>query len=368
MKIAYDSEIFTMQRYGGISRYFVKLAEQLAHLEQEVKIFAPLHQNQYLATVPKLFVSGRGIDKFPRKTGRVIQYANSIIAKRQIINWKPDIIHQTYYSGSKFREKKSPVVITVYDMVHELFPDFMGENNKTSRNKKIAIKNADHIICISESTKRDVIELLNICESKISVVHLGVDTPNLSTTNLHTSLASSDQPYILYVGARGGYKNFKGLLKAVAQTPKLKNDFRIIAFGGGALSRNEREEVESCGLDDCRVLHVSGDDSLLQTYYENASAFVYPSLYEGFGLPPLEAMSAGCPVVSSNTSSMPEVISDAAEFFNPEDIECFAQALEAVVYSEERRADLVVRGYKRVQALSWDKCAQQTLNVYEKLR
>lgn len=368
MKIAYDSEIFTMQRYGGISRYFVKLAEQLAHLEQEVKIFAPLHQNQYLATVPKLFVSGRSIDKFPRKTGRVIQYANSIVANRQIINWNPDIIHQTYYSEATFRLKKYSVVVTVYDMIHELFPDLMGKNDKTSRNKKIAIKNADHIICISESTKRDVIELMNICESKISVVHLGVDAPNLSATMLHTSLVSSDQPYILYVGARGGYKNFKGLLKAVAQNPKLKNDFRIIAFGGGEFSRYELEEIESCGLDVCQVLHVSGDDSLLQTYYENASAFVYPSLYEGFGLPPLEAMSAGCPVVSSNTSSMPEVIGDAAEFFNPEDIECFSQAVEAVVYSEVRRADLIARGYKRVQALSWNECAQQTINVYEKLR
>lgn len=368
MKIAYDYEIFTMQRYGGISRYFVKLAEHLGHLEQETKIFAPLHQNKYLASVPKPFVSGRSVNEFPRKTGRVIKYANSIIANRQIINWKPDILHQTYFSGSKFREKKCPVVITVHDMIDELFPDFMGINTKTSRDKKIAIKNADHIICISENTKRDVIELLNICESKISVVHHGVDTPNISTTILHTSLASSDQPYILYVGARGGYKNFKGLLKAVAQSPKLKNDFRIIAFGGGALSRHEREEVENCGLDDCQVLHVSGDDSLLKTYYENASVFCYPSLYEGFGMPPLEAMSAGCPVVSSNTSSMPEVISDAAEFFNPEDIECFAQAIEAVVYSAERRADLVARGYMRVHALSWNKCAQQTLNVYEKLR
>lgn len=368
MKIAYDHQIFTTQRYGGISRYFVKLAEHLERLEQEVNIFAPLHQNQYLSDLPKSMVTGHGIDRFPRKTSRAISCINSAIVHMQVANWRPDIIHPTNYDWQKFRGGKSPVVITVHDMIHELFPDFMGANNKTSRDKKIAIKNADHIICISENTKRDVIELLNVCESKISVVHEGVDTPNPPTTTLHTSLASSEQPYILFVGSRGGYKNFKGLLKAVAQTPKLKNNFRIIAFGGGKLSRHEREEVESFGLDNCRVLHVSGDDSLLQTYYENASAFVYPSLYEGFGLPPLEAMSAGCPVVSSNTSSMPEVIGDAAEFFNPEDIECFAQALEAVVYSEERRADLVVRGYRRVQALSWNKCAQKTLNVYQGLR
>jgi glycosyltransferase involved in cell wall biosynthesis len=252
-------------------------------------------------------------------------------------------------------------------MIHELFPDFMGANSKTARDKKIAVKNADHIICISESTKRDAIELLNICESKVSVVHLGVDTFRESATNSHVDPTPNYHPYILYVGERGGYKNFSCLLKVVAQTAKLKRDFQIIAFGGGAFSRHEHKEIHALGLTDRHVINISCNDSLLQMYYKNASAFVYPSLYEGFGLPPLEAMSAGCPVISSNTSSMPEIISDAAEFFNPEDIECFAQALEAVVYSEERRADLVVRGYKRVQALSWNKCAQQTLNVYEKL-
>ena len=367
MKIAYDHQTFSLQRYGGISRYFVKLAEQLDQLEQEVNIFAPLHQNQYLSDLPKSMVTGHGIDRFPRKTTRAIRYANRTIAHMQMVRWKPDIIHQTYYGGLNLKSSKTPVVVTVYDMIHELFPESMRVTDRTARAKKAAIKNADHVICISENTKRDMLEILDVCESKVSVVHLGIDN-YFSDANFCAASVSEYQPYILYVGSRGGYKNFSSLLKAFARTPKLKKEFKLVTFGGGKFSRHELDEIQSLGLNDSQILPVSGDDSLLQTYYENASAFVYPSLYEGFGLPPLEAMSAGCPVVSSNTSSMPEVISDAAEFFNPEDIECFAQALEAVVYSEERRADLVVRGYKRVRALSWNKCAQQTLNVYEKLR
>lgn len=363
MKIAYDHQIFTKQKYGGISRYFAELTKNLIRLEQDVRVFAPLHQNEYLANFANTVTSGRHINRYPSKTSRLIQYTNSVVAHRQISNWRPDIIHKTYYGSIRSQKTQSAIVITVHDMIHELFFDCAKVDKKTIRDKKLAIKNADHIICISEKTKSDLIELMNTSESKISVVHHGVTPTPVSSLKKF----EIPQPYILYVGARGGYKNFHRMLKAVAQTPKLKDNFKVIAFGGGPFTKIEREEIRITGMGDSRVIQVSGDDALLEAYYRCASVFVYPSLYEGFGLPPLEAMAAGCPVISSNMSSMPEVISDAAEFFDPQSVDSISHALEAVLYSEERRTDLINKGYIRVQNFSWEKCAEKTLRVYKNL-
>lgn len=121
-------------------------------------------------------------------------------------------------------------------------------------------------------------------------------------------------------------------------------------------------------LPDNHFIHVPGDDKTLANLYTHASAFVYPSLYEGFGIPPLEAMSFNCPVVCSNTSSIPEVVADAGEYFNPYELESIADALERVLLSQVRTKELVVRGKERVNYFSWDTCAEQTQLVYKSLQ
>ena len=144
-------------------------------------------------------------------------------------------------------------------------------------------------------------------------------------------------------------------------------DFIIVAFGGGSFSSSEIQLLKTLGIQEGQIIHVSGDDAKLANYYYNASAFIFPSLYEGFGLRVLEAMSLDCPVISSNTSSMPEVIGDAAEYFDPKSEEQIVHAIENVVFSETRRKELIMKGRKRHKRFTWKKCADETFEVYKQL-
>jgi glycosyltransferase involved in cell wall biosynthesis len=169
------------------------------------------------------------------------------------------------------------------------------------------------------------------------------------------------------VGRREGYKNFGGLLAAVARSPQLQKTFRIVAFGGSPFARSELQEIHSYGFAAGRVVHAQGGDVTLAALYKSAAALVYPSLYEGFGLPPLEAMSYGCPVCVSDTSSIPEVVGEAGEYFNPNEPDDIAHAIERAVFNSERRRLLAEMGRKRAAEFSWTKCAAQTAQVYRYL-
>jgi len=366
MRIAFDYQIFVWQSYGGISRYFTRLAQGLLDLEQQVEIFAPLHRNSYLSALPQGIVNGRYINQFPPKTTRFFFAYNHLVSRYKIAKWKPDVVHETYYSRVGTAPKHCQTVITVYDMIHELFSHEFPAHDNTPEVKRRAIERADHVICISENTKQDLMRLHGTPASKISVVHLGFD--HFGKESEETLISTyGEKPFLLYVGQRGGYKNFSGFLKSVASSQRLLADFAIIAFGGGGFSAAESALIASLGFVENQVRQVSGDDALLGNYYRTASAFVYPSLYEGFGIPPLEAMAHHCPVISSNTSSMPEVIGIAAEFFNPSELEDMRRAIEDTVYSDSRVDDLRKNGLIRLAAFSWDKCTQKTLSIYRAL-
>jgi glycosyltransferase involved in cell wall biosynthesis len=169
------------------------------------------------------------------------------------------------------------------------------------------------------------------------------------------------------VGSRNGHKNFIKLLSSFASSEKLRSDFDLIAFGGGGFNVNETKLIGELGFRTGQVRQMGGDDSMLAMFYRQATAFVYPSFYEGFGLPPLEAMAQGCPVISSNSSSMPEVIGDAGEYFDPNSIEDMAAAIERVAYSKSRRDNLIELGKARLGVFSWNKCATETLRIYKHL-
>jgi glycosyltransferase involved in cell wall biosynthesis len=367
MRIAFDCQAFVLQSYGGVSRYFTRLAQGLLNLEQQVEIFAPLHCNNHLSEMPKGIVNGLYIKQFPPKTTRFFIPFNHILSRYKIAKWTPNIVHETYYSRVDMAPKGCKTVITVYDMIHELFPSQFPTHNKMLEIKRNAIERADHIICISESTKKDLMRLHGTPASKISVVYLGFDKFFEEEKKVLPALFGT-KPFLLYVGSRGGYKNFSGFLKAVSKSKKLLNDFQLVAFGGGKLSSEEMTLISSLGFAANQVCQLGGDDVLLGSFYRNASAFVYPSLYEGFGIPPLEAMANLCPVISSNTSSMPEVIDNAAEFFNPNDLDSMRCAIENVVYSELRMADLRNKGLTRLSLFSWEKATAQTLRVYKRIQ
>lgn len=361
MKVAFDNKIFSVQKYGGVSRYFTRLANELHILDQEVKIFAGLHRNNYIQNLPKELVIGKRTNTSNALAIKIYKTISDFYIPIQIENWSPEIIHETYYSSNPIKNKKSFKIITIYDMIHELFTDNFDSNDQTTLWKKKSIETADHIISISNNTKNDLIKLFSIPEEKISVVHLAAD--QLGDKN--TLPFISNKPYLLYVGARRGYKNFDSFLKAISISKSLRNDFKIIAFGGGIFTKTELDYIYSLGFTIDDILHMDGGDDLLASLYKGATSFIYPSQYEGFGLPLIESMAMGCPVITSNISSMPEIVGDSGIYFDPLDIYDISQKIEDVVYSKTLTNELINRGHKTSLNFTWQKCALETLNVYK---
>lgn len=365
MKILYDHQIFSWQPYGGISRYFYEIADQLAGMEgQEVEIFAPLYINEYFRKGGRVRPHGVKIPHLTR-IKHIVRFVN-VTASRLLVRPRcdVDIYHETYYSMMNNCPRSAKRILTVFDMIHERFKDRFFKNDPTIPEKALAVERADHVICISEQTRQDLIELLGVDPAKTSVVHLGFTLTNHSE---FVRAADHTRPFLLYVGSRWGYKNFEGLLQAYAASPKLKNDFDLICFGSGEFTAKEKILLQRLGLSMGGVRKVSGDDDILAGYYKSASAFIYPSLYEGFGIPPLEAMSFNCPAVCSDVSSIPEIVGDAAELFDPYDPDSIRMAIERVVYDNALRERLISRGQERIKFFSWKRCAQETLDVYRRV-
>jgi glycosyltransferase involved in cell wall biosynthesis len=366
MRIIYDYQIFNQQKYGGISRYICEIASRIAAAEDfEVKILAYSYINKYLEKVDPDLLIGKQRQIIP-KTAILFRNINYLLSQIWLNVKTPDIIHETHYSYRRIAPKKCKTVITVYDMIEEKFADLMPDKNiQVCRNKARSIQRADHIICISNSTKQDLLQLLDVNPEKVSVVYLGHSLQLEGYVNLEPEITF--KPYILYVGQRERYKNFERFLKAYASNLNILKNFNIVCFGGKLFSHDELEFIRKLGLDEEKVIYLTGKDELLATLYSKASAFVYPSLYEGFGIPLLEAMSFGCPVVCSNTSSFPEVAGEAAEFFNPYEIDSIINALEKVLYSSDRANELSQMGKKRVKDFSWETCAKKTSLIYRSL-
>jgi glycosyltransferase involved in cell wall biosynthesis len=367
MKVAYDPQIFAMQVYGGVSRYFFEIASRIANRSGvQVSITAPMHVNAYLERVPQGLVSGFRAPKTDRLR-MPVRGLSMLIGDWMLRAQAPDIVHETYYFPYRLGPRRARRVLTIYDMIHERFASNFPHANRVARYKALAAERADHIICISESTRRDAIEILGLHPDKTSVIHLGFEIMNSDRENAENLVLPTNKPFLLYVGNRGGHKNFLGLLEAYATSPPLRAGYGLICFGGGAFNRDELEATHRLGLDSSQVMQLGGSDHLLSRLYQRASAFIYPSLYEGFGLPLLEAMSYDCPVVCSKTSSIPEVVGDAGEYFEPRDIESMRLAIERIVESSDHRELLVAKGRERLKCFSWDRCAAETLDIYRKL-
>ena len=366
IRVAYDHQIFSTQQFGGISRYFFELANRLDnHKECEVSVIAPLYVNQYLsAKSSSAFVHGKLFPWTFRGFRRAVKAANQLLLPAYWAGEHFDIIHETYFSKTSYGHANCRV-LTVYDMISELYPEQFNEMSEATCIKRAAVERADHIICISESTRRDLIRIFAVDERKTSVVHLGYSLS--ADSGIRVAKLASGRPYLLYVGMRQpDYKNFIGFCRAYSNSAQLMRDFDIVAFGGGGFTLSEREMLDKLSIQK-NVHQVGGNDAELGAYYKGAAIFVYPSLYEGFGIPPLEAMNFGCPVACSNVSSIPEVVGEAAEFFDPTNESDMRRVIESVVYSESHVERLRKLGAERLATFSWDKCAQETLSIYRTL-
>jgi glycosyltransferase involved in cell wall biosynthesis len=362
MKILYNYQIF-FQKYGGISRYFVELANNITLYKNKkvtVKINSPFFKTNYLSNInQKILFNGFKVPDFKGSEELCFilnAFASSILSK----HYYPDIIHETYYRGLHHNESRAKRIITVYDMIHELFPGQFSKKDKTTQLKRIAVAKADHIICISKKTQKDLVDIFNIDIKKTSVVYLGF---SLTSSKINEP-EGFRRPYLLYVGSRQGYKNFTRFIKAYA-TPKIKNFFDLVMFGGGRLNDQELSLFDKLKIPRDSLQQVKGDDAILAGYYKNASLFVYPSLYEGFGIPPLEAMNYGCPVVCSNTGSIPEIVGDAAILFDPYSVESMRAHIISILYNDKIKSSLILKGFKQTKKFSWKKCAIETYKVYK---
>jgi glycosyltransferase involved in cell wall biosynthesis len=363
MKIAYDHQVFSFQRHGGISRYVVELVQNLLHREDiEPTVIAPVHINEYLRRPGiRERVRGSYLPLAFRGGAKVVGLLNSALLP---LFWKGrefDIVHETYYSKALCGRGRVRI-LTIHDLIHEQFPQDFPDTARVIAAKRAAAERADHIICVSENTRRDAIRLLGIGHERTSVIHLGYSLGFQHADSPGRYLA----PCVLYVGQRGGYKNFEVLLEAFASSPKLRQAFDLVAFGGRSFSTEEQSRIHALGFAD-RVRQVGGDDALLNAYYRAAVAFVYPSRYEGFGIPPLEAMATGCPVACSNAGSLREVVGPAGAYFDPDDREGLREILERLtddaVYADELRA----KGFEQIKKYSWARCAAETLQTYQRL-
>jgi glycosyltransferase involved in cell wall biosynthesis len=362
LRIAFDSQAFRMQQRGGISRYVVMLAQGLQRLQQEVRIVAPIHHNEHLAEaqdIPKSEILGGRWAMHRRLEDVVTRLAEPIALQR----FRPDVLHATYYAGTA-RPRNGLRVLTVHDMVHERFVQW-HPGHPILELKKQAVAAADHVICISRRTQQDLCELLDCPIEKTSVVYHGGSQLNLPTAVTEQPVVA--MPFVLYVGARYTHKNFEVLLRAFAQNRTLRESMALVAFGGGRFNPDELRMATAAGLPPDRLIQTSGDDALLAGYFRKAAAFVYPSLYEGFGMPLLEAMSLDCPVVSSNSSCLPEIAGDAALYFDPGDADQLAAQIIRITNEPRLRTQLRINGRERLKQFSWEKCAFETLAVYRSI-
>lgn len=363
MKILYDHQIFTTQKYGGISRYFYELIKAFETME-DVQTDIPLliSNNYYISD--KNYVKHMNFFKNKEFRGkhRLMLMLNKPNMISELKKQDFDVLHITYYNSYflKYLGNK-PFVLTVYDMIHEKFQNMFPSNDKTSLYKKILIEKASKIIAISQSTKNDLIEFFDVDPSKIEVIYLANSMVLTETIKLTATIPKN---YLLFVGSRAGYKNFDRFIYSSEKLLKENYDLSIVCAGGGQFNEYEISLFNKLNIRD-KVYQYNLDDELLAHFYKNASLFIFPSLYEGFGIPVLEAFACECPLVCSNTSSLPEIAADAAEYFDPYSEASMHNAMNNVLNDSIYRQKLVDNGNKRLKLFSWEQTAIYTKKVYE---
>ena len=359
MKIAYDYKIFWNQKYGGISRYFTNLFKNLNEQKIDYKVFAPYYKNQYLLDLPNENIDGAHIRDSIPFISNIIKLYNESISARNIKKWKPDLIHYTYYYDKI--KKQNTSIVTVYDLIHEITS---SKINKVIKPKKKMLDIADHIICISKNTKNDLLNFYDIDEKKVSVIYLGGNHLEKKLSKLPEKF--NNKSYILYVGSREKYKNFEILLKGFSKSKKLSTSLDIVLFGGGKLTKKEKALLSDLKINENKIIQVDGDETILKNLYKAAKVFVFPSLYEGFGLPLLESVENDCPIVCSDIPIFREILNDSAFYFKPDSCESLIVSLEKVVFSSDDF--LTKKKYDLLKGkFTWEECSANTLDLYKKI-
>lgn len=339
-----DGIVFSLQRYGGISVYFRALVEQMPKLNEKIALGLP--EGELIGAAP----CNSEVPVYAQKKRLLERYRD--------YPCQAPIGHSSYY---RLPQPGAKSVVTVYDFTYERFFAFR-QKLVHSWQKSRAIRSADAVICISESTRDDLFRFLpDTPRHKVHVVHLGINSAFLAPQQIDLKVAPvARQPYFLYVGARSTYKNFLPVLEALRGRSE-----HLVCVGGGDFTPKEIDHIARF----CpgRVNHISwADDLTLSALYRQAIALVFPSFYEGFGIPIAEAMACGCPVIAARISSIPEVAGTAGcllDSVNSDDLRSAFDRVQRTTY----RIDLISAGQERARLFTWDKCAQSTRNIYTAL-
>ena len=338
-----DGLIYSLQRHGGITVYFNELLHRSFDHGLACRTIVYDGASSHAAALP----------------GNVVKLKRRFAERYRHCPVPSDasLFHSSYY---RLPDRPIPTVTTVHDFTYERF--VKGPRRWFHSWQKFdAIRKSQAIICISESTRTDLLHFLpDVPPERLHVVHNGVGDA-FFPLDLGGD-AEKDRPFVLFVGARGGYKHFSLVVETLVRLP----DLRLVCVGGSSLSANEMAFVnQNLGG---RYQHLADiSDQTLNKLYNQAYCLLYPSAYEGFGIPVLEAMKAGCPVIAFNGSSIPEVAGDAALLLD----QLTTDALEDAFYELEDtkcRLTLRLKGLDRSKLFSWEKTFEETDRVYEVVR
>lgn len=358
LRILFSGKALSLQKYGGVSRYFCEIIKRLdTYNDINVKVAAKLFDNVYFQE----FYTKNKI-KYYRLHGKLGKMINIIHFVLMSVIYRPNVIHSTYYDiFPDFLFKNILHVTTVHDMAYErgLLPNIGNVIEK----KKYHIYKADIIIAVSEWTKKEILDIYpDINAEKIKVIYHG---NSLLPKESKRILGILEKKYILFVGQRSNYKNFFTLLKAFSIIANMTNDVELIC-SGKSFNEEEIATIYKLGITGKVYQEEFNDDDLCDAY-KNAICFIYPSLYEGFGIPILEAWSCGCPILLSDIPVFREVAEDGALYFSPHDEVELSQMIMDMINNENLRKQLVSRGTELVKKYDWTIAAKKTADLYRKL-
>ena len=396
MKILYDTQCFDAQKFGGISRYFCEI---MKNLPQEIEFVLPCiySDNEYLKQANlvnlKEFKDPRSFECFlpsmnfigkkqlyslkkRLESSRFFksrfrhQNISPIIVNRQectkaLQNQDFDVFHPTYFDPY-FLEYigKKPFVLTIHDMIYELYPEFFSNADEIIRNKKLLAEKAAKIIAVSNKTKEDIIKFYGSSfADKTEVVYHGSSLKALDSSNENPDFRTQFGKYFLFTGSRNIYKNFLFMIESCAEF-LIEQDLKIVC-SGSPFSNIEQKFFDSLNISD-RIIHHFASDTELFWLYKNALAFIFPSYYEGFGIPILEAFEAETPCLLAKSSCFPEIAGDAAIYFDPKNKSEIISAMQQVL-DENTAKCLVEKGKEKLKNFSWGKTSVQTSNIYNSL-